>query len=191
MLSLRVLTDPISEMSWCLTRRRVWWDSFDSMWNGIHAFLLQTRASCKLGLGILSLRTALQSPLSAPCFSLPSGIPKSISEAWTCSQSWSQAEVHRLQQQPWLGLLAGLPCFRAVPAAVLPSQKGPFVASQSKVRLAPGMHATVQSLMLFSSRIPTRIYSYQHYWFVSLWGASDGLSSPGYKQSHTEPPKLP
>lgn len=97
----------------------------------------------------------------------------------------------RLQQQPWLGLLAGLPCFRAVPAAVVPSQKGPFMASQSKVRLTPGMHTTVQSLMLFSSRIPTRLYSYQHYWFLSLWGASDGLSSPGYKQSHTEPPKLP
>lgn len=33
MLSLRVLKDPISELSWCLTRRRVWWDSFDSIWN--------------------------------------------------------------------------------------------------------------------------------------------------------------
>lgn len=80
MLSSRVLNEPISEMSRWLTRRRVRWDSFNSIWNEIHAFLLQTRTSCKLSLGIVSLRTALQSPLSAPCFSLPSGIPKSISE---------------------------------------------------------------------------------------------------------------
>lgn len=80
MLSSRVLNEPVSEMSRWLTRRRVRWDSFNSIWNGIHAFLLQTRTPYKLSLGILSLRTALQSPLSAPRFSLPSGIPKSISE---------------------------------------------------------------------------------------------------------------
>lgn len=108
-----------------------------------------------------------------PVFLCHQGFPRASLRTWTSSQSWSQAEVHRLQQQPWLG-----PCFHAVPAAVLPSQKGPFVASQSKVRLAPGMHATVQSLMLFSSRTATRLYSYRHYWFLSLWGASGESIKP-------------